>query len=89
SAVSQFFGVPFSFLTWPGLGVVASAFFRLQGMVWLSLPLIAFKTDTGLRMPQWLGYALYPLHLLLLIALKYWVFGMSWQALLAPFVRSF
>lgn len=69
-AVQQIFSIPLSFLKWPGLGVMFSAFFRLQGMVWLSLPLIAGKTDCALRMPKWMGYALYPMHLLVLIALK-------------------
>lgn len=68
--VQQFFGMPLSFLKWPGVGLVLSAFFRLQGMVWLSLPLIAGKTHVDLRMPKWLGYALYPAHLLVLIGLK-------------------
>jgi hypothetical protein len=39
-------------------------------MIWLSLPLVALPTDTGLRMPQWMGYALYPMHLILLILLR-------------------
>ena len=68
--VQQILGMPLSFLKWPGIGVMLSAFFRLQGMVWLSLPLVAGKTDVHVAMPKWLGYVLYPVHLLVLIALK-------------------
>ena len=56
-AVRQLFGWPLTFLDWPGLGTALSSLFRVQGMVWLSLPLIALPTHTRLKMPQWLGYA--------------------------------
>ena len=70
SSVIAIFGHKLSFLNWPGIGTVLSAFFRLQGMIWLALPLILMKTNTRLRLPKWLGYALYPLHLILLIVLR-------------------
>ena len=73
--VNQFFTIPFPFLNWPATNAVTSALFRMQGMIWLSLPLIALPTRTGLRMPQWLGYALYPMHLVVLIALKWLITG--------------
>ena len=68
--VTQFFGIAFPFLNWPGIGPVFAAFFRMQGMVWLSLPLILIPMHTRLRMPKWLGYALYPLHLGVLILFR-------------------
>lgn len=68
--VSSLFGYPLGFLSWPGIGTALSALFRLQSMVWLSLPLIALNTNTGLRMPKWVGYGLYPLHLVVLIVLR-------------------
>lgn len=70
SVVKQIFGYPLTFLEWPGIGQLFAAFFRLQGMVWLSLPLIAGRTQTHLRIPKWMGYGLYPAHLILLIILK-------------------
>lgn len=70
SAVNQLFGYPLAFLEWPGIGQALSAFFRLQGMVWLSIPLIAGKTHSHLQIPKWMGYGLYPAHLVLLIVLK-------------------
>lgn len=70
STLYSLFGLRLSFLTWPGIGQLLTAFFKLQGMVWLSLPLIAGHTHTRFKMPQWLGYGLYPLHLVLLIIIK-------------------
>lgn len=85
SAVTNLFGYQLSFLTWPGIGAVLSAFFRMQGMVWLSLPLIAFNTDTGIKMPKWLGYGLYPMHLVLLIVLRLLFCGATFAALVQGF----
>lgn len=69
-AIQSMFGVQFAFLAWPGIGSVLSPLFRLQGMIWLALPLVACPTNTGLRIPRWLGYALYPLHLVLLALMR-------------------
>lgn len=70
SAVAMLFGYPLRFLEWKGIGAVLYAFFRLQGMIWLALPLIICRTNSGIRMPKWLGYGLYPIHLVVLIILK-------------------
>lgn len=70
TAVVSIFGWKLPFLTWDGLKQPLSAFFKLQGMVWLSLPLIVIPMKSGLKMPKWLGYALYPLHLVVLIILR-------------------
>lgn len=67
SAVNSLFGVRLQFLEWNGVGPLLASFFRMQGMIWLSLPLIALRTRSGIAMPKRLGYALYPLHLLALI----------------------
>ncbi|NLV57597.1 MAG: hypothetical protein GXY67_02410 [Clostridiales bacterium] len=85
NTVSQLFGWKLPFLSWPGLGPLLTTLFRTQGMVWLSLPLIALPTHTRLRMPQWLGYALYPAHLVLIIVLKVLVNGAGWATLLRGF----
>lgn len=70
SAVKTLFGYPLHFLSIPGLGSVLTAFFRMQSMVWLSLPLVACKTKTNIKLPKWLGYGLYPMHLIVLIVIK-------------------
>ncbi len=66
SPVTNLFGWPLPIPTSPNLSGLFSSFFRLQGMVWLALPLILFQTKTHLRLSKWFGYAAYPLHLALL-----------------------
>ena len=51
----------------------------------LALPLILIPTHTRLRLPKWLGYAIYPLHLVLLIVLRVLLKGATWEALTAYF----
>ena len=53
------------------------AFMRLETYALLSLPLILIRFPRDIRMPKWLGYTLYPVHLVLLIILKIIVFGWS------------
>lgn len=84
SAVRSLFGIPLPFASMGGLGMVLNAFFHLQGMVWLSLPLIAGQTHVQIRLPKWLGYGLYPLHLILLILLKL-MNGYTFSALMRGF----
>ena len=47
-----------------------SAFMRLETYGLLSLPLILIPFRRDLKIPRWVGYILYPAHLLLLIALE-------------------
>lgn len=42
------------------------SFLRLQTLALLSLPFILCQTASGIRVSKWLGYAMYPGHLLLL-----------------------
>ena len=84
AAVTSLFGSQLTFLNWPGVGSALAALFRLQGMIWLSLPLILAGTHTGLKMPKWLGYALYPLHLIVLIVLRL-LCGATFAALVRGF----
>lgn len=83
-AVTTVLGYPLRFLQWPGIGPVLSAFFRMQGMVWLALPLILIPTHTKIRLPKWLGYGLYPLHLIVLIVCRL-MHGATWSMLLQGF----
>jgi len=68
--ITSFLGIPFAFLNWPVIGEMLKPFFRIQSMVWLSLPLILCAFQTRIRLPKWLGYALYPMHLAVLMLLK-------------------
>lgn len=67
---SDFFGIKLQFLYWPYLKTIIQPFFRLQALIWLALPLIVCKTHSQVRMPKWLGYSLYPLHLVLLTVIN-------------------
>ena len=80
--ISAFGGVPLTFLTWPATGQVLQPFFRMQAMMWLALPFILIPTRTGVKLPKWLGYGFYPLHLLLIFLLRI-ALGESPFALLA------
>ena len=84
ATVTSLFGAQLAFQSWPGLGPVLAALFRLQGMIWLSLPLILADTHTGFKMPKWLGYALYPMHLVVLIVLRLFS-GVTFAALVRGF----
>ncbi len=53
----------------PVINMVFS-FLRLQGLAILSLPFMLAQTDSGIRVPKWLAYAMYPGHLLLLWLIK-------------------
>ena len=70
SAINSIAGVPLTFLGWPGVGAVVSLFFRMQGLMVLALPLILIPTHMGIKLPKWVGYGFYPLHLLLIFALR-------------------
>lgn len=70
SSVQSIFDLKLNLITLPGIGSLLQPFFRLQAMVWLSLPLIAIPMHSGLKLPKWLGYALYPMHLVVLIVLR-------------------
>ena len=47
-----------------------SPWLKLQSMAILSLPLMLIRMPWKLRMPAWISYALYPLHLALLIVIQ-------------------
>jgi len=63
-AVTSFFGLNFTFLNGNILSPILQLFFRMQSLMWLALPLILIQTRSKIRMPKWLGYGLYPMHLL-------------------------
>ena len=70
SQINTIAGAELTFLAWPGVGQVLQPFFHMQAMMWLALPFILIRTRTGFKMPKWLGYGFYPLHLLVIIALR-------------------
>ena len=65
--VTSFFGIKFAFLTGNILSPILQLFFQMQSLMWMALPLILIQTHSNIRIPKWLGYGLYPLHLLALV----------------------
>ena len=60
----------------PGcVSVLLKAFMRLETYALLSLPFILVRFPKDVRLPKWVGYTLYPAHLILLIILKLVIFG--------------
>ncbi len=69
--VTTLFGLNLSPLVRGKVGSIISPFLRLQTLALMALPLMLVRWKHRLRMPAWLGYAIYPAHLVLLIALEY------------------
>jgi hypothetical protein len=66
SPVTQVFGWRLPIFDIRYLSDIATPFFRTQALAWMALPLIVFSTNTHFKLPKWLGYAAYPLHLAIL-----------------------
>lgn len=71
SVVSRAFGVTLTGLNRGAFGAMFSALLRLQAMAILALPLMLWKLPGRIPLPKWTGYAIYPGHLVALIALEY------------------
>lgn len=70
AGVTHLFGLDVTPLTSSAVGSVISPWFRLQAMAVWALPLMLLPISQQVKMPRWLSYSLYPLHLVLLIALE-------------------
>lgn len=68
--VTEICGIDLQPLTKSAIGPLVSPWLRLQGMAVLATPLMLLPIRRQVKMPRWLSYSLYPLHLLLLIALE-------------------
>ena len=79
SLIKTLFGIPVDLAGLPPwLSEPLKAFMRLEAYGLLSLPLILVRFPRDVRLPKWLGYSLYPAHLVLMIVLKIVIFG--WTA---------
>ncbi|MBQ8556306.1 MAG: hypothetical protein IJ438_10610 [Clostridia bacterium] len=70
SGVNDLFGLSFVPLLRSEVGSVFSPWFKVQSFAILALPLMLLPMKKSLKMPRWLGYALYPAHLAALIAME-------------------
>ena len=85
STISSLFGLEIPFASLPGIGNVLAAIFKMQSLMILALPLVVLNTSSNIRMPKWLGYALYPMHLVLLIVLRLTYGGVGFDVLVKGF----
>ena len=68
--VNDFFGLTLKPIMVTPISDLLQPWMRLQGLAILSLPLMLIPLPE-IRMPRWLGYALYPLHLVVLLLLEH------------------
>ena len=67
----SYFGMPVNLSVLPSfLSDPLSCFLRMETYALLSLPFILIRFPRNLPTPLWVGYAMYPAHLLLIMALK-------------------
>ncbi len=70
-AVTNIWGLSLNALTRSSLGGLFAPFFKLQAFALLALPLMLIPMRRRFKLPSWVGYAIYPAHLVLLILLEY------------------
>lgn len=78
--VTQVFGWRLPIFDIPYVNDIAAPFFRTQALAWMALPLILFSTNTHFKLPKWLGYAAYPLHLAILAVIVRYEAIAAWFA---------
>ena len=71
SMIARFFGIPLTALTKGTFSGMFSPLLRLQSLAVLALPLMLWNLPGRIQLPKWTGYAIYPVHLVALIALEY------------------
>lgn len=67
--VNEFFGIPLNIAPYP-FDQLAYPWLKLQALAVLALPLMLVRWKKDLKLPRWVGYALYPAHLAVLILLE-------------------
>ena len=71
SITKSLFGLPINMDALPAvLSQPLSAFLRMETYALLALPFILIPFKKDLKLPRWVGYALYPAHLAALYALE-------------------
>lgn len=88
SPVYGCFGMSSQFFYDSPLSPVLSLFFKQQSLIWLSLPLILIPMRSGIKMPKWMGYGLYPIHLIILIGVQL-IFGRPFQDVISALLNMF
>lgn len=71
-SITRLFGLPIQAIPNFLLPLV-SPWLRIQAMAILALPLMLQPIKRDVRLPAWVGYGLYPAHLVVLIILEHWM----------------
>ncbi|MBQ7874371.1 MAG: hypothetical protein IJ306_04320 [Oscillospiraceae bacterium] len=70
----SFFGIAMGLaLASPFFEFFTAGYLDPQGFAVLALPLMLTKTKTGIKIPKWLNYGFYPIHLCLLTITNYFI----------------
>lgn len=79
SALTSVFGCSLAWTRTAPWSSLLGPWLRLQGMAVLALPLmlLPMKKDT-FRLPRWVGYGIYPAHLVVLILMEGWMLPGGW-----------
>ena len=71
SITNSFFGISFDVKKLPAfLSQPLSSLLRMEAYALLALPFLLIRFRKDLKMPRWIGYAIYPAHLALLYVLE-------------------
>ena len=84
--VRSLFGMDLAFPQGSFLSSILQPFFQMQAMMWMAVPLILIPTRSTLKLPKWLGYGLYPMHLAALIIIML-LLGVPLSSIIAPLTR--
>ncbi len=79
-ANTTFFGWTLPMPDNPDVAAMITPFLRTQTMAWMALPLMVFPTNTHWKLPKWLGYSAYPLHLAILAVIVHYQEIAAWAS---------
>lgn len=83
TTLNQIFGMSLAWARQAPWSSLLSPWLKLQGMAILSLPFLLLPLKRDFRLPAWLGYGIYPAHLLVLIAMEGTMLPGGWAAVAA------
>lgn len=83
TTLNQIFGMSLAWARQAPWSSLLSPWLKLQGMAILSLPFLLLPLKHDFRLPAWLGYGIYPAHLLVLIAMEGTMLPGGWAAVAA------
>lgn len=80
STVASMFGYSLHWMNGLPISSMLQPWLRLQALAVLALPLMLIHFPRDVKMPIWLGYSLYPLHLIALIVMEGQMLPSGWAS---------